>query len=174
MLAKLVLLSDAHQVLDRMAARNLYLIFRKLKIWEWCPTHMESPSIFSLPKRGDLWNFIFEIDLLFACRWPLCIFILSNWQYFCKIGQFQTDHFDVFLPTMQKVQKVWFRVWLPMVLKVSLIMFWSEMTLCKMLIFLFPLFDLATFSKFVLGLWMCSHTLHNGNKAKTSLHVPTY
>ena len=115
-----------------------------------------------------------DLILLLFINCHFGILLLEFESELALVVNIKVDHFDIILPTMQKVQKVWFRVWLPLVLKVSLMIQKSKMTICKMLIFLFSLFDLATFSKFVLGLWMCFHTLHKGNKAKTSLHAPTY
>lgn len=53
------------------------------------------------------------------------------------VGQHQNDHFDMPLQSMQKGQKVGFRVWLPLVLKVSLMIQKSKMTIACMVLFFF-------------------------------------
>ena len=91
---------------------------------------MESPSIFILPKRFDLWKIIFEGDLNFACRCPLCTSIISIVKGFWKIGQNQNDHLDVLWQTRQKDLEVWFRKDSALVSKVGIRLTWSNMTIC--------------------------------------------
>ena len=79
-------------------------------------------------------------NLIYACRLPLGIFIVSIWESFCKVGQPQNDHFDVVLQSMQKDHGAWFKKNLPQMLKVGIRLTWSKMTICKLWLFLFYLF----------------------------------
>ena len=56
------------------------------------------------------------------------------------IDKLQVDHLDLFLPIMQKDQKVQFKkewLWMP---KVGIRIIFPEMTICNLLTFLFSLF----------------------------------
>ena len=49
------------------------------------------------------------LDLISVNTFPLCIFIISTWEGSCMIGQYQNDHFDMVLQTMQEDHGARFR-----------------------------------------------------------------
>ena len=71
-----------------------------------------------------------DLILLLFINCHFGILLLEFESELAMVVNIKVDYFDILLPTMQKFQKYLFRVWLPLVLKVNLMLPRSKMTIC--------------------------------------------